>query len=138
MSGDGVSSEVGVAGAEVGIVARDAEGLAAFYTGGLGFVVASVFQYPQGMVHRLVRGPARCKLFQPAEGVTERPRAEPWFAHPGIAYGALLVDDAEAEVDRARAAGAEVLVEVVAHRPGARYALLRDPEGNVWEILEES
>jgi hypothetical protein len=30
-----------------------------------------------------------------------------------------------------------VVTEVVAHRPGARYALLRDPEGNVWEILEE-
>ena len=131
-------SEAGVAGAEVGIVARDAEGLTAFYTRGLGFVVESMFEFPQGTVRRLRRGPARCKLFQPAEGVTERPPAEPWFAHPGIAYGALLVDDAEAEVDRARAAGAEVLVEVVAHRPGARYALLRDPEGNVWEILEES
>ncbi|HEV7762606.1 MAG TPA: VOC family protein [Acidimicrobiales bacterium] len=124
-------------GAEVGIVARDAARLAAFYCEGLGFEVESVVEFPQGAVTRLRRGSARCKLYQPAGGVTERPAADPWFAHPGIAYAALLVDDAEAEVARARAAGAEVVTEVVAHRPGARYALLRDPEGNVWEILEE-
>lgn len=128
----------GVDGAEVGIVARDAGRLARFYGEGLGFEVVSVFEFPQGTVTRLRRGAARCKLFQPAEGVSDRPPAEPWHAHPGIAYGALLVDDAEAEVARARAAGAEILVEVVAHRPGARYAFLRDPEGNPWEILEES
>jgi hypothetical protein len=29
------------------------------------------------------------------------------------------------------------VVEVVAHRPGARFALVRDPQGNVWEVLEE-
>jgi uncharacterized glyoxalase superfamily protein PhnB len=40
-------------------------------------------------------------------------------------------------VDRAVAHGAEALVDVVAHRPGARYALIRDPQGNVWEILQE-
>ena len=124
-------------GVEVGIVARDAARLAAFYCEGLGFEVDTVVELPQGSVTRLRRAGARCKLFQPAEGVTERPAADPWFAHPGITYAALLVDDAEAEVARARSAGAEVVTEVVAHRPGARYALLRDPEGNVWEILEE-
>jgi catechol 2,3-dioxygenase-like lactoylglutathione lyase family enzyme len=141
MTGD---SEIGtgetsgnVRGAEVGIVARDAVRLARFYADGLGFEVVSVVEFPQGAVHRLRRGPARCKLFQPAGGLVERPPADPWFAHPGVAYGALLVADADIEVAAARAAGAEVLVEVVAHRPGARYALLRDPEGNPWEILEE-
>jgi uncharacterized glyoxalase superfamily protein PhnB len=62
---------------------------------------------------------------------------EPWFRDGGFAYAALLVDDADRLVERARAAGARVEVEVVAHRPGARYALVRDPQGNVWEILEE-
>lgn len=127
-----------IAGVEVGIVTADAPGLVAFYRDGLGFSVESVRTFPQGEVHRLRSGEARCKLYQPAEGVVARPPAEPWHAHPGMAYGALLVDDADAVVDRARAAGATVLVEVVSHRPGARYALLRDPEGNVWEILEES
>jgi len=124
-------------GVEVGIVVRDAARLAAFYCEGLGFEIDTVVEFPQGSVTRLRRGSARCKLYQPAGGVTERPAADPWFAHPGITYGALLVDDAEAEVAKARAAGAEIVTDVIAHRPGARYALLRDPEGNVWEILEE-
>jgi predicted enzyme related to lactoylglutathione lyase len=130
-------TESGVAGAEVGIVARDGERLARFYGDGLGFVVESTYEFPQGTVRRLRRGPARCKLFQPAEGAAERPHADPWYSLPGAAYAALLVDDADAEVARARAAGAEILVEPMSHRPGARYSLLRDPEGNVWEILEE-
>jgi len=121
----------------VGIVARDGERLARFYGDGLGFVVVSTTSFPQGTVRRLRRGPARCKVFEPAEGVAERPRSEPWYGFPGAAYAALLVDDADAEVARARAAGAEILVEPVSHRPGARYSLLRDPEGNVWEILQE-
>jgi predicted enzyme related to lactoylglutathione lyase len=123
--------------AEVGLVVRDAAGLTAFYRDGLGFAVESVFEFPQGSVTRLRRDAARCKLFQPAGDPGERPRSEPWYAQPAVAYGALLVDDAGAEVARARAAGAEIVTDVIAHRPGARYALLRDPEGNVWEILEE-
>jgi len=123
--------------AEVGLVVRDAARLAAFYRDGLGFAVVSVFEFPQGSVTRLRRDDARCKLFQPSDDVGERPRSDPWFTQQAVGYAALLVDDAEAEVARARAAGAEIVTDVVAHRPGARYALLRDPEGNVWEILEE-
>ena len=130
-------TDSGVVGAEVGIVARDGERLARFYVDGLGFVVESVYEFPQGTVRKLRRGPARCKLFQPAEGVAERPRVDPWHSLPGAAYAALLVADADAEVANARGAGAEILVEPTSHRPGARYSLLRDPEGNVWEILEE-
>jgi catechol 2,3-dioxygenase-like lactoylglutathione lyase family enzyme len=132
-----VTAAAGATGVEVGIVTADAEALAAFYTAGLGFTVEAVHTFVAGSVHRLRRGEARCKLYQPAGGVEGRPRPDPWYAHPGIAYGALLVDDAGAEVDRARAAGAEVLHPVASHRPGARSALIRDPEGNVWEILQE-
>jgi predicted enzyme related to lactoylglutathione lyase len=122
---------------EVGIVTTDAETLAAFYTAGLGFSVEAVHTFAAGSVHRLRRGDARCKLFQPSAGLEPRSAPEPWYARPGIVYGALLVDDAGAEVERARAAGGDVLHSVESHRPGARYALIRDPEGNVWEILEE-
>src|SRR4051812_43378961 len=103
----------------------------------MGFEVESVRQFPQGDVHRLRRGEARLKLYQPASAPALAAPKEPWFRDAGFTYAALLVDDAGALVERARAAGATVMVEVVAHRPGARYALLRDPHGNVWEVLEE-
>jgi predicted enzyme related to lactoylglutathione lyase len=127
----------GVAGLELGIVARDAALLAEFYVSGLGFEVVAHFTFPQGSVRRLRRGPARCKLFQPADAVLDRPAGDTWHAYRGVTYGALLVTDADAEVARAAAAGAAVVQEPISHRPGARYALLADPEGNIWEILEE-
>jgi catechol 2,3-dioxygenase-like lactoylglutathione lyase family enzyme len=132
------SSGDGITGLELGIVTSDAARLAEFYVAGLGFEVVAHFTFPQGSVHRLKRGPARCKLFQPADRVLDRPAGDTWHAYAGVTYGALLVDDADAEVARARSAGAAVLQEPISHRPGARYALLADPEGNIWEILEEA
>lgn len=122
---------------EIGIVAFDAQKLSAFYRDGLGFNTVARYDFPTGAVHRMVRGDARCKLFQPAEAPAPREGHEPWFSVAGTRYATLIVENAEAEVRRARAAGAEVVEKVVAHRPGARYALIRDPEGNIWEILEE-
>jgi catechol 2,3-dioxygenase-like lactoylglutathione lyase family enzyme len=122
---------------EVGIVTDDAARLVAFYRAGLGFEVDAVHTFARGTVHRLRRGQARCKLFEPSMVTVDRAAADPWYRARGTSYAALLVEDADAEVARARAAGAEILEEVAAHRQGARYALLRDPAGNVWEILEE-
>jgi catechol 2,3-dioxygenase-like lactoylglutathione lyase family enzyme len=123
---------------EVGFGTDDAAALVRFYTEGLAFEVHVAFEFPQGSVHRLRRDEACCKIFQPVTGAEHRPRPEPWHRFRGIGYAALHVADAEAEVERAAAAGATVLTPVTAHRPGARFALVADPDGNVWEILEES
>ena len=122
---------------EAGILSGDGAALAGFLVDGLGFTLLTTFDFPQGTVRRLRRDRARCKVFQPADGVEALPPADPWHGRGGFGYAALLVDDARTLVDRAAAHGAEVLTDVVSHRPGARYALLRDPQGNVWEILEE-
>jgi predicted enzyme related to lactoylglutathione lyase len=122
---------------EAGIVSADAVRLAAFYRDGLGFSIEHVFEFPQGSVHRLRRDEARLKIHQPVGGVEHRARPDPWFRFSGHCYAALHVDDAVAEVDRAALAGATILVPVSNHRPGAWFALIADPEGNVWEILQE-
>jgi len=127
-----------VTATEVGIITTDAARLAAFYEAGLGFSVEAVYEFPRGSIYRLRRDLARCKLFQPVTGAADRPAAQNFYAFCGIGYGALLVDDAEAEVARACAHGATLLEGVVSHRPGARYALIEDPEGNTWEVLEEA
>ncbi len=122
---------------EAGIVALDGAALASFYAQALAFVQEELLEFPQGTVHRLCRGSARLKIFQPTEGATDPGSLDPWHRDRGFAYAALHVDDAEQTVEAAVAGGAAVLTPVTAHRPGARYALLADPEGNVWEILEE-
>ncbi len=122
---------------ETGIVTADPDRLIDFYVDGFGFGVTSTDDFPQGTVHRLRRGEARVKVFQPADGARSVARPDPWHAIAGFGYAALHVDDIDTVFGSASTAGAEILVEPVTHRPGARYALVADPDGNVWELLED-
>lgn len=124
--------------ASVGIVTDDPDELLTFYEAAFGFTVVSSSEFPQGAVHRLRAGDAHLKLYAPADGAAAPDRPEPWFRDRGMAYAALHVADAAVLADAARAAGGVVLTEPVSHRPGAVYALVRDPQGNVWELLQES
>ncbi len=123
---------------EPGIVTGDGAALAAFYCEALGFSVDAVLTFPQGEVRRLRRGEARLKLYQPAADRSAGPSAGEWPDRAGWAYAALHVADASAEVDAVRAGGGTVITEVTNHRPGACFALVSDPEGNVWELLQET
>ena len=123
---------------EAGIVSPAAAELAAFYVDALGFRIDATLTFEQGSVFRLRNGSAQLKIFQPTEPAATGRRPEPWHADSGFAYAALHVPDAQAAYERAVGAGATPKVEPTAHRPGARFALLADPEGNVWELLEET
>ncbi|MGV3760624.1 MAG: VOC family protein [Actinomycetota bacterium] len=115
----------------------DPDRLARFLVDGLGFVADGGHRFPQGEVRRFRRDDARCKVFSPTAGAPAAEGGEGWPTHAGFAYAALLVPDADAALAQAVQAGATVMAELVAHRPGARMAMVRDPEGNVWELLEE-
>ena len=123
---------------EPGIVTGDGAGLAGFYCDALGFSVDAVLSFPQGVVRRLRRGEARLKLYEPAQAGGVVPSGGVWPDRVGWAYAALHVADAAAEVEAVRAGGGTVLAEVTNHRPGACFALIADPEGNVWELLQEA
>ena len=122
---------------EAGIVSTAADELAAFYEEAFGFSVVARYDFPQGRVIRLRLDAAGLKIFQPADGADAADPPEPWHRDAGFAYAALHVADVDAVHRRALDHGARGLVEPVSHRPGARYALVTDPEGNVWELLEE-
>lgn len=115
----------------------DPEALERFLVDGLGFTADGVRRFPQGEVRRFRRDDARCKVFAPVGGVRTRAGDEPWDQRAGFSYAALLVDDAAAALTQAVVAGATVVAELASHRPGARMAMIRDPQGNVWELLEE-
>ncbi|MGI9601676.1 MAG: VOC family protein [Acidimicrobiales bacterium] len=122
---------------EAGVVAADAHALADFYTSGMGFTLERVLDLPQGTVLRLVQDDARLKIFQPVEPPEATGPDQAWNTTTGFSYAALHVDDASRAVDQAVAAGATVVTEVTNHRPGAWFALIEDPDGNIWEILQE-
>lgn len=122
---------------EAGIVSRDAAALVDFYKRGFGFETDRVLEFAQGTVHRLVNERAAIKVFQPAELPSELDREVAFSDTAGFSYAALHVDDAKSALDRAVAAGATVISELRSHRPGAQAALLQDPDGNSWELLQE-
>ncbi len=124
--------------ASVGIVTADPDELLTFYRHAFGFTVASSSEFPQGTVHRLRSGDAHLKLYTPTDGAAAPSPPEPWFRDRGFAYAALHLADVATTADAVRDAGGTVLTEPVSHRPGAVYAMVRDPQGNVWELLQEA
>lgn len=122
---------------EVGIVSRNAAALAEFYCYAFDFEVVKVLEFPQGRVHRLAKTPAAIKIFQPVDLPAPADLSVEWNQSAGFRYAALHVDDAAITVERALMAGAALLTEVTNHRPGAWFALIADPDGNVMEILQE-
>ena len=125
---------------EPGIVGRDVAGMERFYTEAMGFVVTARLQCDAfGTVLRLARGAGGLKLYFPGDAALDPPRDDdPWYRAGGFRYAALNLDApaaVDALVDTMRAAGGTVLLGPHEHRPGARMALVTDPEGNPWEIL---
>jgi uncharacterized glyoxalase superfamily protein PhnB len=127
---------------EAGIVTGDPVFLAVFYERAFGFERTDRLEFEGvGVVQKLRRGGARIKLFSPQPATTDRIASEPWFACAGFRYAALYVESAEALreiVAAAEAEGGAVLVAPSSHRAEAVVAVVRDPEGNVWELLWEA
>jgi uncharacterized glyoxalase superfamily protein PhnB len=126
---------------EAGLVGRDEQRLYAFYTRVLGFELVDRLEFGAGTVCKLRRDAARLKIFFPAEAVDPVATTEPWFGPGGWRYAALNLERLE-EVDElvaaVEAADGRVLIAPASHRPGARMAMVCDPEGNAWELLAQA
>jgi uncharacterized glyoxalase superfamily protein PhnB len=59
---------------------------------------------------------------------------ERWGSHAGQGWVYVVVDDPDALYERARAAGAEVVMEPTDQDYGSRDFSVRDPEGNLWSF----
>jgi len=123
---------------EAGLVGRDEPTLLRFYVDVFGFTVVQRFEVEVGIVYKLRRDAARLKLFFPRALLGDPPETDAWFQPGGWRYAALNLDDlndVDALTRRARTAGCAVLLPPASHRPGARTAMIADPEGNAWELL---
>jgi catechol 2,3-dioxygenase-like lactoylglutathione lyase family enzyme len=126
---------------DAGLVGRDQEGLCAFYTRTMGFTLVERLPFEVGTVCKFRRDAARLKIFFSVEAIDPAAPPEPWFRPGGWRYAALNLDSFE-EVDELAAAvdasNGRVLIAPTSHRPGARMAMVSDPEANVWELLAEA
>lgn len=103
-----------------------------WYTSVLGFSVLNAFppafaDVGRGNLRLLLSGPQSSAGRPMADG--ERPGPGGWNRIH------LIVEDIEAEIDKARAAGASLRNDVV-EGPGGKQVLLLDPSGNVVELFQ--
>jgi predicted enzyme related to lactoylglutathione lyase len=116
---------------EVGIVVRDAEGMLAFYRDTLGLEYLGDLEFPGTHMWRFQAGGSVVKLL--AQDPPAAPAGDPTA---GFSYLSLFVSNIDEIVDEVAAAGGSVAIPVTQFRPGARFAMAQDPEGNRLEFLD--
>jgi len=123
---------------QVGIVPKDLDASLRFYRDVLGFEYLGPVPVIEGRVlHRFDVDGGILKLVElPASGPL--PGAEsppgPFQAATGIRWITIRVDDLDAFVERC--AGWTLQVGVTEIRPGVRFAIVEDPDGNAIELVE--
>lgn len=137
---------------EVGIGCRDLATMRHFYEETLGLRFVSEGRAPEAVARtfRLARSSTvvvrlqtsygeRIKLIAPDEPATLPERhGEFVLDQPNVSYLTFIVADVNAAIRRLRDAGIECMTgdERVQSRPGLYVAFLRDPEGNVVELVQ--
>ncbi len=93
-------------------------------------------EYPIGTLHRLQSPGAVIKVMVPNEAPVEAD-GQPFLAVKGLRYLSMSVTDLDRVIERCSARGGTVLREPFEFKPGARLAIITDPDGNTMEITEE-
>jgi catechol 2,3-dioxygenase-like lactoylglutathione lyase family enzyme len=114
---------------------------ARFYSAAFGFEREFAFDLPHGIRGLMMLHPtgARLELFENPKSVPGMPRRVPLEALATHGYGhfAVASDDIQAQFEHAVAAGAAPVAEPgPSPEPGVLFAFVRDPEGNLIELLQ--
>jgi uncharacterized glyoxalase superfamily protein PhnB len=118
---------------DVGIVARNADVLVAFYRDVLGLEYVEAFDTRIGRIHRLRFGGSWVKI---VEGDSTEPVVPHTFAEPGMRYLTFEITDVDDVWQRLLNSGAAVVAPLQEHAgTGAKAGSVSDPEGNVIELL---
>jgi len=119
---------------EVGFVSAD-RALVDFLAGVFELEVLPPAVHPVGTLYRLRSPGAVIKVMVPSD-LPKPADGEPFLAVSGIRYLSLWTSDLDRALGRATARGGRVLFGPFEHEPGARLAVIRDPDGNCMELIE--
>ncbi len=126
---------MGIVSVDVGLVSGD-DRLVDFYVEAMGATRLEPRVFPFATVHRLACGPITLKVMVPAERPAAPAVAGDFYDIAGLRYLTFWVDDLDALAGRWAAAGGSVVTPAAELRPGVRFALLADPDGNAVEALQ--
>lgn len=121
---------------DLGIVVHDEEAMLAFYGGTLGLTKIGVFTLPNAVQHRFEMGETTMKLVVPNDRPTARPSGRTIGEATGIRYWTAFCTGLEDIVAECQAAGSELVIPITVGSTGVHYAVLADPDGNCFELIE--
>jgi predicted enzyme related to lactoylglutathione lyase len=121
---------------DIGFVSAS-DALVSFYEEVFGTERLEPRVFPFATVHRLAFGPVTLKVMVPSDPPASPPAATQFWDVGGLRYVTTWVDDLDAVAGSWRAAGGTIAMEPTEIRPGVRTALLRDPDGNTVEAMEQ-
>lgn len=128
--------------AHVGVSVRDLDKMKAWYQKTFGFqAVVEEFQLPEPPVRTVIlqrSNGLRIELIERRGATRPRTFADPLDAASTLGYGhwALAVDDLDRAYEVASSEGGAVWPPAPGVQPGSRFAYVRDPEGNLIELIE--
>lgn len=124
---------------DVALVTRDTQRAVGFYRDLLGLEPAGDLRVggivPDGHLTRLGAGESVLKILEFDERGQGTGQLASIGASAGLQYFTVRVDDPAAVTQRHAEGGGEVLVEARELRPGVTVAFLRDPDGNIVELV---
>ena len=120
---------------EVGYVSADA-GLVDFYATVLELTALEPMVFPVGTLHRLEIPGGLLKVLVPAEEPAVAPDTGAFTDTRGLRYITVRVGDLDRVLARATEHGGTVVLEPMDVGGGSRLAILRDPDGNTFEVSQ--
>lgn len=127
---------------DLGVVTSNEAAMLGFYRDTLELPLVGEVPVPGvGIIKKIQCGDSVIKLLVLAKPLENRPEhnSQAGFAGAtGYRYCTLTVQDLAAVVDRCRAAGHRITVEIVSPRPGMQAAMVEDPDGNTLELMSFS
>jgi len=120
---------------EVGYVSADA-GLVDFYATVLELTALDPLVFPVGTLHRLEIPGGLLKVLVPANEPAVAPDTGAFTDTRGLRYITVRVGDLDRVLARATEHGGTVVLEPMDVGGGSRLAILRDPDGNTFEVSQ--
>lgn len=119
---------------DFGIVVSDISKSLDFYQGLLGLEKTEELPTPFGTLHRLHFGKSDIKLIDPKE--VPPAGAIGLEKQLGIRYMTFVINDISTICAELKDRGVEFTIPETEFRPGVRIAMVKDPDGNIVELVQ--